>query len=259
MGTRLVTHAVVVEDDAQLHTAELRVGDFVDEGAVGEPGEGGGTRGWETMLRRMEDVATVMQVQIAHRLVPDASKEGYEEGVDAREGGGAASGEGASGRMGRVPQRGEVEGGPLRGDARVIDPLRDDGLRIGDARYPRIGGFGRDDLVAPGLPGGPEGMFGGMGGNLMGPRNFIGMGRGGGRPEGVPPGARFDPYGPVIPDNDIERVPGFEDEHGLRMGDGRGMGMGRGRGSGSGSGSGSGRGAGSGGGFGEGPPPGMYW
>lgn len=267
VGARLVMHAVVAEDDADLHTAELRVADFVDEGAVmTREGDGEAAVDWGRVLRRVDDVATVVQVQIAHRLVPDATKEGYEEGVHTIEEEGRRTGGGsASGMAGRIPGGGEREGGgrmgplgPLRGEPGLIDPLRDDPLRddplrIGGRRYPGVGGFGRDDLVAPGLPGGPGGMFGGMGGgmggNLMGPGNFPGMGmgrgrgRGDGRPEGVPPGARFDPYGPVVPDNDIEGMPGFEDEHGLGLGGGRGRG----------------RGAPRGGGFGEGPPTGMYW
>lgn len=250
-----MTHAVVVEDDAQLHTTELRVGDFVRE--VGTAAEGEGVR-WEDVLRRREDVGTIVLVQIVHRLVPDASKEGYEEGVGV----GEASGSGERASRGNV----DVGGGPLRGGGRVIDPLRDDGgLRVGggggSGGYGGVGGFGSDDLLAPGLAGGPGGMLGrmgggGMGGNLMGPRNFMGAGwRGGdGRPQGVPPGARFDPYGPVLPDNDMERMPGFEDEHGLGLG-----GNGNGRGQGRGALGGAGRGARRGGGFGEGPPPGMYW
>lgn len=40
-------------------------------------------------------------------------------------------------------------------------------------------------------------------------------------PRGVPPGARFDPFGPVGPDFDGLPPPAFDDEHGLRGPPGR--------------------------------------
>lgn len=254
VGARLVVHAAAVEDDAQMHTAQLRVAEHVRDGVQFAHAEH--TLDWDHVLERVDDVATIVQVQIAHRLVPDAAKEGYEQAAQANTTEAASASASASGGAGPPPPRGIIP--PSH------DPLRDpdhDPLRIGPPRrpggmmpmpFPGMGdGFGSDDLLAPGLPrpggfpgGGPGGMFGGGGGNLMGPGNFPGSGgRGWPRPEGVPPGARFDPYTPFGPDNDAERMPGFEDEHGIRGGGrragGRGGGGGRGRG--------------------DGAPPGMFF
>lgn len=211
VGARLVVHGVALEDPGEMHTLPLEIERFVGEG-----------EGWAERLARREDVATVVQVQIAHRLVPDAAKEGYEQAASAREGAeGVGAARGANGQTRYVP----VPMAPGMGVG------GEEPLRIGGVRRPGdllgVGGdgaFGRDDLVAPGLPD-VGGGFGGVGGNLMGPRNFpgrMGVGRGL-RPQGVPPGARFDPYTPFGPDNDMERPPGWEDEHGLGGGMGGGM------------------------------------
>lgn len=260
VGARLVVHAAAVEDDAQMHTAEMRVADHVNEAV--EFGQGRNAPQWDTTFPRGEDVATIVQVQIAHRLVPDAAKEGYEAAAAAAAGSSEASGSSSASGAGRGGRRVAMD----RYTPADMDPLRDidaDPLRIGRARHPGYrqptmpGGFGSDDLLAPGLPRGPAfGGGGGLGGgNLMGPGNFPGTGtREWPRPEGVPPGARFDPYTPFGPDNDAERAPGFEDEHGLGRGLGRGGGRGGARGGFGGAGRGDGGGGGGGGGLG-----GMYW
>ena len=101
----------------------------------------------------------------------------------------------------------------------------------------RPGSFGFDQDLHPSFGGGGAGGIGGMGGgSLIGPNHpGFGFGRGN-NPPGVPPAARFDPFGPGV--------------------DGRGGGRGGGRGS--------GRGGGRGGGMGFGapgpdhlPPPGL--
>lgn len=209
VGRRLVVNAVALEDDGEMHTLPLVVDDFVAEDGP-----------WEDRLLRRDDVATVVQVQIAHRLVPDAAKEGYEQAAQGAGGGGA-----------QTARAGSASARPAPYAPRLEDPLRVGGPRLPGAWVPpAVGGgeYGRDDLLAPGLPqvgrGRGLGIGGGMGGNLMGPGNFpgrLGVGRGI-RPQGVPPGARFDPYLPFGPDNDMERPPGWEDEHGLGGGTGGG-------------------------------------
>ncbi len=82
------------------------------------------------------------------------------------------------------------------------------GLRM-PGRRPFFG-VGQEDLVPPGLGG-----FGGFGpgGMVVGPNHpsfMMGRGRGrgrGGLPPGVPPGARFDPYGPFGGEPDFDDFP----------------------------------------------------
>lgn len=279
MGPRLIVHAAAVEDDERMHTLELRVDRYVHDGNATNwsalrqyeqtnPGQGSGDRmrPWEEIFENLRDLATLVQVNIAHRLVPDAAKDGYEATAEAdvpgtsRSSGDNESGGVSSGRR-PVPRYGGIED-----DER--DPLRIGGpMRPGMGPYgiPGVGGIGggrspfdlgHDDLLAPGLPRGFGGVGGGigggeMGGNLMGPRHPAFAGGGGGvggvfgprngqgrRPPGVPPGARFDPYGPPVPtpdhdggsrdrqppprqgfvgepDNDIERPPPPDNEHEL--------------------------------------------
>jgi len=191
-------------------------------------------------------------VRIAHRLVPDAAKEGYEDGAastnENNENGASSSAAAAAPRVTPRPMPGPRPT-PIMDDGNNNDPLRIGPIR-GPPRMPHQpfpggmmpgmpgmpGGFGSDDLVPGGGVGppmwGPRG--GAMGGNLMGPRNFPGMGggrgmggmggmagipglgrgRGRGLPGRVPPGARYDPMGPggVGPDNDIERPPPEDDD-----------------------------------------------
>jgi PI31 proteasome regulator N-terminal len=217
VGPRLVVHATAVEDDDMLHSLELRVDTYVradvDLAA-----------GWEALFdeQRALDLATLVQVNIAHRLVPDAAKDGYEAAAAASASN--APGPAAAPAPAAAPRRpmrdyddDQRRGGPPLRPAR--DPY---GIPAGGGGgFGGMGGFGHDDLVAPGLPGrlggGGGGGFGGggMGGNLMGPGNFPGIGGGGmgggigggiggigggpRRPPGVPQGARFDPYGPPDP------------------------------------------------------------
>ncbi len=205
LGARLRVTAVHDAAD-DVATLDLRVADYYD--AEQDAAD------WVDRLRRVDDAATLVLVNIAHRLVPDATKAGYEQGAassaasssDTR-GGGAAQ---------PRPQPAPRPAPPVVHD----DPLRIGPVR-GGPRMPRIPvnplvdpGFGSDDLL-PQMPGGaplfgPRG--GAMGGNLMGPRNFhpgLGQPRRGGRlPAGVPPGARYDPMGPNEPDFDELLPPG---------------------------------------------------
>lgn len=269
VGPRLVVHATAVEDDEVLHTLELRVAEYVREGAdfaAAATAEGGGGEeeaGWAGVFLRAEDLATLVQVNVAHRLVPDAAKDGYEAAADAGTAGAASSAQSvpsrdAEARRPPPPQRPELpDDDPLR----VGPPRRPVPAGGGYGGYGGMGGgmgggigggFGGDDLLAPGLPGGvggrpAPGFGGGMGGNLMGPRHPgfgggiggigggggmggpFGGGRGGGLPPGVPPGARFDPYGPPDP------AAGFG-PRGVGPGPGLPGGRGGGRGGGPGSG-----------------------
>lgn len=293
MGGRLVVHAAAGEDDTRMHTIDIRVADFLRP----EPGTHDNNRNtddadeatglaesnWHDVVR-MDDLATLVAVQIAHRLVPDGAKHGYEDTAAASSSSSAAP-PSAAGQQPRQPYRAPPLVPPPGWPRAEHDVDNDnDPLRIGPVRRPpprmpldpmRPGGlspFGHDDLHPPGMPGmpgmggglGPRPQAGGMfgpGGNLMGPGQFHPGGGGGRLPPGVPPGARYDPIGPG-PDPDMEPLPGFDDEHGIggqqpygRMG-GRGRG-GRGMG-GPRFGPGPGRGAG---GFGDddGPPPGMFF
>lgn len=231
MGRRLVVHAAAGEDDSRMYTVDVRVDDFV--AADGAPVTDG-TEGTEEdssqwhNLTRLDDLATLVAVQIAHRLVPDGAKRGYEDGASNSNAAGTdapgTSSQRGPGNLGPAPGVGgfppgyhPIPTGPEHGE----DPLRIGPVRQPGPRFPglpRMPDFGRDDLIHPGLDVGVggRGMFG-PGGNLMGPGHFgpnrFGPGRGR-LPPGVPPGARFDPFGPT-PDRDIERPPGFEDEHGL--------------------------------------------
>lgn len=238
MGGRLVVHAAAGEDDSRMYTVDVRVADYTSETDL--PGQQVAGATWHN-LTRIDALATLVAVQIAHRLVPDGAKAGYENNP-------VVTGQSSQAHQAAPSPQPRPD---LREPQRT-DPNYDP-LRIGPIRQPRMPAvpFGADDLVPPGFPG-PGGMFQ-PGGNLMGPGHFMAGDRR--MPPGVPPGARFDPYGPV-PDPDMELAPGFDDDHGLRGGQPSG-GFGRGGRAPS-----RGRGGGGfgGGGFGDdGPPPGMFF
>lgn len=220
-------HDAATADD-EIVTLDLTVADHYT--GTGAPA----ADSWTDNLQRVQDAATLVLVRIAHRLVPDAAKEGYEDGAASTNSGGQGASSSAEPRVTPRPMPGPRPTPILDDDH---DPLRIGPIR-GPPRMPMPGGipggFGSDDLVPGGGIGppvwGPRG--GAMGGNLMGPRNFPGvgggrgmpgmpgrgglpgLGRGRGLPPGVPPGARYDPMGPggVGPDNDIERPPPDDDD-----------------------------------------------
>lgn len=198
---------------------------------------------WTDGLRDLDAAATLVLVQVAHRLVPDAAKEGYEAGASSNDNGAGSAAARPAPPPARMPpppmpdyDNDPLRIGPVRGGPRnpFLPPY-------GPGGVPAPGGFGSDDLMPqmPRMPGFGGGHFGGGmgggigggmgGGNLMGPRNFMPPNRGGhpmrggppmfgtgrGRlPPGVPPGARYDPMGPggVGPDNTIERPPPDDDD-----------------------------------------------
>lgn len=198
MGGRLLMHAAAVESDRHVYTVDIRVDQFVTDS----------TDTWGG-INRLDDLATLVAVQLANRLVPDATKPGYEHST----GEASTSGAAASTSSNPAPRSTNPTPRPLPGP-RPTPPIHDP-LRIGPIRMPRPQPtpFGQDDLLPPGLPGFGVGRMDGRGGNLMGPGFFAPPG--GGRMPGVPPGARYDPVYP-IPDNDMEAMPGFDDEHALR-------------------------------------------
>lgn len=206
LGARLRVTGVhdAAEDDA---TLDLRVAYYYDVD--------GANPDWQERLTRVDDAATLVLINIAHKLVPDAAKEGYESQAASTSAGtsaDAAAGAGSSSNPTPAPQPGPRPTPPSYED----DPLRVGPVRGGVPMFPGYPGggggvpaFGRDDLM-PQMPGppqwGPRGGGGMGGGNLMGPRNFPPHGVGGGvggvpRPgfPRVPPGARYDPMGPGVP------------------------------------------------------------
>lgn len=229
LGTRLrVTGVHDAAQDDDVATLNLPVAThYVESAADGAH--------WTDGLQDLNAVATLVLIQVAHRLVPGAAKEGYEAGTQA-----AASSSNAQPQQAPPPMpapqylpppdNDPLRIGPVRGGPRPLVPP------YGPEGFPAADGFGQDDLMPalPRMPGfgsvGGIGMGGGFGrggggmggGNLMGPRNFMPpfrgqapMGRGrGGLPPGVPPGARYDPMGPggVGPDNNIERPPPDDDD-----------------------------------------------
>lgn len=242
MGGRLLVHAVAGEDDTRLNTVDVRVGNFYNNQTANEQNDGDGESEADdpwARLRDMDGLATLVAVQIAHRLVPEGAKQGYEHGTPA-----STSTNDVNNNFNNVTPTPV----PMPGPRPYPRPDYNDPLRVGPVRdpsFPILGQappLGHDDLLPAGLPRpglGGGGMFG-PGGNLMGPGHFQG-GRDR-RPPGVPPGARFDPYG-VNPDPDAEILPGFDDDHRLRGGTGMRLPPRGGRGGGSGS----------------GPPPGVFF
>jgi PI31 proteasome regulator N-terminal/PI31 proteasome regulator len=231
VGPRLVVHATIVEEDEVLHSLELRVDRYVrrdvDFSALAVPANAEETRvanqtesprfGWDDVFENPLDLATLVQVNIAHRLVPDAAKDGYEAAAEAgtvpsaaatataTPAGGSSS---DAGRPGYRPPYRPDEDDPLR----IGPPMRPGrnpyglpGIYPGgddDLMDPSPYGLGHDDLIAPGLPRplGGRGLGGLGGGNLMGPRHpAFGAPRGGIAGPPRVPGARFDPFGPPDP------------------------------------------------------------
>ena len=232
MGGRLVLHAAAHEDDARMHTVDVRVEEYINNNELpngnDDNEESTNNINWSNIYTRLDDLATLIAVQVAHRLVPDSTKEGYEDATREEQeqernqvnNGGGGGGSSSNNNNNQRPYVGRM----IR--PRYEDEERNDPLRIGGPRRPIYpgglrpdGGFGSDDLLPGGLRpfpfgGGGGGGFGG--GNLMGPgqlprRGGVG-GNGGWRPSNIPPGVRYDPIYPN-PDNDAELPPGFEDEH----------------------------------------------
>lgn len=215
VARHLVINAAADLPDATVHTLQLDTYEHTTPAPI-----------WRERIARPSNIALLLAVQIAHRLVPDATKPGYEHAARATASTSTGDSSAASNRPASspiyvpVPVPVPAVDNPLRVPPRFG---RDDPLRVPSPFGPHnplhvTPPFGRDDILPAGLrdPLRDPMRAGGAGGNLMGPAAFQRMG-GARRPPGVPPGARFDPFGPPMPDIDVERVPPFDDEHGLRM------------------------------------------
>mmetsp|Transcript_22526 Transcript_22526/g.38896 ORF Transcript_22526/g.38896 Transcript_22526/m.38896 type:complete len:385 (+) Transcript_22526:105-1259(+) len=236
MGSKLIVHGTFLEDDREISSLELKVDRYVSGGRTysdlcdvlmgKDPSPEPRHLTWTKIFENREELASLIQINIVQKLVPESTKEGYEEskrqgqenqnrGSSNSSGGGRPS-SGGNGTDRRPPPPEPMSVFP---DFHPLYPRNP--LNVGD-----------DDLLPAGFPTGPgfvpDLRMPGQGGNLMGP-GHPGFRSGGGigdmpragsgtirLPPGVPPGARFDPYGPPgmgfgfgEPDNDIEMPPGF--------------------------------------------------
>ncbi|KAJ8907979.1 hypothetical protein NDN08_008080 [Rhodosorus marinus] len=194
LGGRLLATATIVEQDKETYTADLRLDSYVRDDAKFDAEE----MNWDSSFKNVQDLASVVQLEIAYKLVPESSKGSRESGAQT------AQASSASQMPEPQPSRplGVIEDDPLR-----IGPPRVPGYAGIDSRFNPVGG---DDLIPSGLyePGmypAVPGTRGPGGGSLVGPdhpmfapRRDPDPGLGGPRlPRGaVPPGARFDPFGP---------------------------------------------------------------
>ena len=178
---------------------------------------------------RLSDFGSLMRVKLIQKLVPNLSKEGYEETQDQ-----TAEGSSRQPAPGREPQPPRYDPPGLRDPLAQPHPLQDPLVqppRRGGRPLPdpmpgfddeheiygrpgmggqpggRLGRYGERDLYPQGLGpndplrGGVGPGFGGMGGGGMHPTFddplFTGQGQQGGRGGQAPPGARYDdPFGP---------------------------------------------------------------
>ncbi|KAA8499727.1 hypothetical protein FVE85_7312 [Porphyridium purpureum] len=235
LGSRLVCHGAFLEDEREMHTLELNVDRYVlggrqfEERVQAPEVTWKDAASWTQLFQNVEELAAVVQISLAQKLVPDSSKDGYADYAAAR-----TTAAGASSGNSRTSAANRTALDYRQGEPPIFEPSypqRHDPLRVGPpmrARGPPFG-VGDDDLYAPGLPQFPS-MSGGLpggpgGGNLVGPRHpgfgdpgrysggmGIGMPGRGMRPP--PPGARYDPVGPPgmglgEPDNDMMMPPGM--------------------------------------------------
>lgn len=230
-------------NDERITRAEVTIKDFISNSAlpVRITIDDQGTEDRSTLAQklqnvfisesRIEDLGTLIKINIIQKLVPSLQKEGYEESPDDR-----AAREDAD-EAGRRPPRQPVIPDPLPRPAQPypfndpLDPPPRNPFPAGDfpppgfedpydinrpARSPLqpgrspFGNIGADDLNPPGLgPHDPLRPGMGIGGGLPRPGGGRGMhptfddplfgGPGGGEEEfdpQVPPGARYDPLGP---------------------------------------------------------------
>mmetsp|Transcript_4820 Transcript_4820/g.8412 ORF Transcript_4820/g.8412 Transcript_4820/m.8412 type:complete len:316 (-) Transcript_4820:190-1137(-) len=208
LGSKVIVHGAFLEDDRNTLSLELNVQRYTNDSQTSNLSD------YHTIYCNIEELASLVQINLAHKLVPDSTKDGYTEATNETQT--ASSTQPRRRRELSIP---DYDDDPLR----VGPPMRGYPSR---PMYPSVG-VGDDDLIPGGLPrmivppglGAPPG-----GGNLMGPnhpafgddRGFGLRGPSGGiggprLPRGaVPPGARFDPFGPpgfpgnFNPDNDLE-------------------------------------------------------
>lgn len=247
LGSKVVILGVGLGDDktAQL---EVKAQDYTSENSLKnvKVDDKDSVRDAFISAGRMEDLSSLLKVNIIQKLIPGLRKEGYEEAAstaEREEAGGRERPPGRDGREDQPPAR-----DPLRDDqpqpARPYpfnDPLaaaprpqrpapdfappgfEDEYELQGPGRRfpgggPPFGNIGEQDLYPPGLGPhdplrmGPEGGYRGGGG--MHPTFddplFGGQGGQRGYDPRAPPGARYDPVGPGDgpPDAGLGRFPG---------------------------------------------------
>mmetsp|Transcript_5971 Transcript_5971/g.17989 ORF Transcript_5971/g.17989 Transcript_5971/m.17989 type:complete len:309 (-) Transcript_5971:122-1048(-) len=211
LGQRLRATATVIEQDDKTYDADFRADTYVRDDA---PIQSENFQ-WDGVFKNVEEFASLVQLNLGYKLVPDSAK--TVAGETTADNTGTSSSTAARARP--QPQAPNPDplmiGRPQRPNpyyAEPVPPFADVG---GDDLLPS--GLYRDGLRphAPGFQGGP--------GSLVGPNHPMFARRpqpdggiGGPRlPRGaVPPGARFDPFGPPNidpsqfgPDNDHDQPP----------------------------------------------------
>jgi len=230
MASKLVVLGTFQEDDREVHQLELNVKRYVVDAELRAVMNCVSNytavrrRTWRAAFVNTTELASLLFINISERLVPESSKDIRSSTTSAAAG--RASSSAREPPPSSEPTRNQNE--PRHPRPYPIAPDYDsDPLRVGPPMrpYPPSVGVGSDDLIPSGLPSGlgapvPLVPGGGVGGNLMGPQHPAFAGRRGGGvvpsstgprlpPGAVPPGARFDPFGPPVPglgepDNDIE-------------------------------------------------------
>eukprot|EP00188_Purpureofilum_apyrenoidigerum_P006059 Plantae.Rhodophyta-Purpureofilum_apyrenoidigerum.ctg8706.p1 GENE.Plantae.Rhodophyta-Purpureofilum_apyrenoidigerum.ctg8706~~Plantae.Rhodophyta-Purpureofilum_apyrenoidigerum.ctg8706.p1 ORF type:complete len:310 (-),score=42.04 Plantae.Rhodophyta-Purpureofilum_apyrenoidigerum.ctg8706:416-1345(-) len=201
LGQRLRATATVIEEDDKTFDADFRADTYVRDDA---PIQRENFQ-WDGVFKNVEEFASLAQLNLGYKLVPDSAKTVADESMGENTGSSTSTTRGASSQQ-QAPDRDPLMiGRPQRPNPYYPDPV------------PSFADVGGDDLLPAGLyrdglrPHAP-GFRGEGAGSLVGPNHPLFAGRvppnggiGGPRlPRGaVPPGARFDPFGP--PDVDPSR------------------------------------------------------
>jgi hypothetical protein len=214
LGDRLLVHALAIEDKKP-YGLELDVTEYIDASRLGSSSD------LSDLYNQLDKIETLFKLAISNQLVPFLNKDGYEANrtASATSFPYGSSSSNISTSSSSSSNDNNREARPER--SRIPDD--DDPLRIGPPRMPRsrlqedpygiprnpynVGGEDLyPDLGVPHFGGGPRLPFHG-GGSMVGP-NHPAFSSGGGvfmpprhgppgnLPQGVPPRARFDPYGP---------------------------------------------------------------
>jgi hypothetical protein len=215
LGTRTVINAIALESD-RVATLDIPTDDFTSpsfyphnlDASDAQPLVHG-----FISSNRVSDFLSQFKLKIVQKLVPGLQKEGYTEEIDSN---GASSSANPPPRDPRVP-RPRPESPP---DAPERNPyLPQPGFPRNPLEIGRsdLDPFPRNPFSPPSLfpPGSGDGMFVGPEHPIfgMGGRGFNPPGTGpwGGDgylpPLGAPPGARFDPVGPIFPNPNRNRFP----------------------------------------------------
>jgi len=239
LGDRLLVHALAIEDK-QPHGLELIVSDYVDKDKLNNVAD----VELVDLFKQLDKLETLFKINISAKLVPFMNKDGYEANSTAASTSFPYNSSSSSATSSSSSEDNRNNGTPSRRDPEEIPDTGDDPLRIGPPRQPRSRliedpyAYGRNpysigdqDLYPDlGMPfGGPRLPFHPGTGSVVGPHHpMFGSGniynppRHGpptNLPRGVPPRARFDPYGPPgtgssVPDPNPDhlRRPRFNDD-----------------------------------------------